>query len=123
MKLYAIVDRKAKSIVNTFASVSDEAAERSFLMLLTGPRNIYTDFPEDFELFPVAELTFENSVLTVGAHGTENLIKNGFKVDTFSVVEALKRGVDYGKAYLDTLSAERMRIYEAMHKEETSDEA
>ena len=106
MKIYAIVDRKAKSVVSIFSSLNDETAERSFLMLLTGPKNIFTDFPEDFDLYPVADLKFDG-VLTVSAQGLENLNNSGFKVDTFNVIDAIKLGVDYDKRYLAMVHNDR----------------
>lgn len=106
-KLYAVVDRKAKQVVNTFTSVNDESAERSFLMLLTGVKNIFTDFPEDFDLFPVAELSFESGSLLVTAHGLENVNKHGFKIDSFNVADPIKRGVDYDKRYLHMVHQDR----------------
>lgn len=110
MKLYCVLDRKAKSIVSVFPSVCDEAAERSFLMLLTGMKNIYTDFPEDFDLYPVAELSVEGCNLIVTAHGLENVNMHGFKIDSFTVSDALKRGVDYDKRYLAMIHADRFHV-------------
>lgn len=106
-KLYAIVDRKAKNVVSVFTSVNDESAERSFLMLLTGVKNIYTDFPEDFDLYPVADLSFDGGTLFVTAHGLENVNKNGFRIDSFNVSEPIKRGVDYDKRYLAMVHNDR----------------
>lgn len=99
MKIYAVIDRKAKSIVNIFASVSDESAERSFLMLLTGERSIFTDFPEDFDLYPVADLSIDGG-LVVCAQGMEHLKDNGFTINSYRVTDAIKNGSDYDKRYL-----------------------
>lgn len=120
-KLYAVVDRKAKQIVNTFTSVNDDSAERSFLMLLTGVKNVFTDFPEDFDLFPVADLSFESGSLVVTAHGLENVNKNGFKIDTFNVSEPIKRGVDYDRRYLQMVHYDRFLSPES--NEEVSSDA
>lgn len=109
MKVYAVVDRKAKSVVTVFSSQNDEAAERSFLMLLTGPQNIFTDFPEDFVLYPVAELSVDG-VLLVAAHGSENLVKNGFTVNSFTVNDPVKSGSDYDKRYLSMIRSDRFNL-------------
>lgn len=116
MKLYAVVDRKAKNVVNVFASLSDEAAERSFLMLLTGPKNIFTDFPEDFDLYPVCDLSVASG-LKVSKQVNENLEAAGFKVNCFDVLEPLKAGVDYDKRYLAMLHHDRFELV----KEEKTD--
>lgn len=101
MKLYAVVDKKAKHIVATFSALSDEAAERSFLSLLTGPdNNIYTQWPADFSLYPVAELKFNAGQLVVSSHGLEHVNAAGFRVDTFTVSECIKDGADYDKRFL-----------------------
>lgn len=105
IKVYGVIDRKAKQIVNVFVSSSDEAAERSFLMLLTGPRNIFTDFPEDFDLVPVAELSLDGGLI-VASHGSEN-----FTVNSFRVSDVVKSGADYDKRYLSMVSADRFAAY------------
>lgn len=110
IKVYGVIDRKGKQIVNVFVSPSDEAAERSFLMLLTGPRNIFTDFPEDFDLVPVAELSLDGGLI-VAAHGSENLVANGFTVNSFRVSDVVKSGADYDKRYLAMVSADRLAAY------------
>lgn len=120
MKLYCVLDRKAKSIVTVFPSVCDEAAERSFLMLLTGTKNIYTDFPEDFDLYPVAELSVEGCNLLVTAHGLENVNKHGLRIDCFTVSDAVKRGVDYDKRYLAMIHADRFPVLDNASESEVS---
>ena len=104
MKLYAIVDRKGKEIVTTFTSLNDEMAERSFLALITAPgHNIITDFPEDFSLYALANIVYNNGGVVVSAPGVEDLNANGFKVDTFSIIESIKNGSDYDRRYLTML--------------------
>lgn len=109
MKVYAVVDRKAKSVVTIFSSQNDEAAERSFVMLLTGPQNIFTDFPEDFDLYPVADLSVEGGLL-VAAHGSEELLKNGFTVNSYRVIDPVKSGADFDKRYLSMIRADRFNL-------------
>lgn len=120
MKLYAIVDRKGKEIVTTFTSLNDEMAERSFLALITAPgHNIITDFPEDFSLYALANIVYNNGGVVVSAPGVEDLNANGFKVDTFSIIESIKNGSDYDRRYLTML---REDIYGSSQvKEEEED--
>lgn len=115
IKVYGVIDRKGKQIVNVFVSPSDEAAERSFLMLLTGPRNIFTDFPEDFDLVPVAELSIDGGLI-VAAHGST--------VNSFRVSDVVKSGADYDKRYLAMVSADRLAAYTSNNSAEggTEDE-
>lgn len=119
MKIYAVIDRKAKAIVSVFTSVNDESAERSFLMLLTGPKNIFTDFPEDFELYRVADLSYDNS-LKVCAIGSENLENAGFVVNSYRVDAPVKAGVDYDKRYLAMVHADRFPVFEDSENVEVS---
>lgn len=109
MKIYAVIDRKAKNVVTVFSAVNDAAAERSFLMLLTGPQNVFTDFPEDFDLYQVADLSV-NVGLKVSAMGNENLEAAGFKVDSYEIGVPLKAGIDYDKRYLAMLRADRYAV-------------
>lgn len=107
MKVYAIVDLKGRNVVNVFQSVSDETAERSFLKLITDGMPIVSDFPEDFAIFPVAELVVQNAALKVSEMGYENLEAAGFKAGTFTVTEAVKRGSDYDRRYLRMVTEDR----------------
>ena len=109
MKAYAVVDRKAKSVVTIFSSQNDEAAERSFVMLLTGPQNIFTDFPEDFDLYPVAYLKVENG-LTVMRQDSEVLLKNGITSSSYCVIDPVKSGADFDKRYLSMIRADRFNL-------------
>lgn len=119
MKLYAIVDRKGKEIVSTFTSLNDEMAERSFLALLTAPgHNIITDFPEDFCLYAVADIGYNNGVVSVSAPGVEDLNANGFKVNTYSINESIKSGSDYDRRYLNMLRADIYGVQEDIKEEE-----
>lgn len=107
MKLYAIVDLKAKAVASVFVALNDEYAERSFLMLLTGTSSVFTDFPEDFALYPVGDLNFSNGVLSLVDMNSENLIAAGFKPDSVVIGEPVKRGSDYGRSYLSVVHADR----------------
>lgn len=106
MKLFAVIDKKAKNVVSVFASASSEVAQRSFLMLLSGPQNLFTDFPEDFALYPVADLSFSGN-LVVAAHGHELLREKGFAVNEFTVTEPVCSGSDFDKRYLKMLHDDR----------------
>lgn len=121
MKLYTIVDRKGKEIVSTFTSLNDEMAERSFLALLSAPgHNIITDFPEDFCLYAVADIVYNNGVVYVSAPGVEDLNANGFKVNTYSINESIKSGSDYDRRYLNMLRADIYGVQEDI-KEDTDE--
>lgn len=108
MKLYVVVDKKAKHVVTVFSAVNDEAAKRSFLMLLTGAQNIFTDFPEDFALLPCADVTVEGLSLKISRPGNEVINKAGFTVDQFVISDYLADGSEFSKAYLEKLHVERM---------------
>jgi hypothetical protein len=110
VKVYAIVDLKGRNVVNVFQSVSDETAERSFLKLITDGMPIVSDFPEDFAIFPVGELTVQNAALKVSEMGNENLAAAGFNVGTYTVTEAVKRGSDYDRRYLRMVAEDRGKI-------------
>lgn len=110
MKVYALVDLKGRDIVSIFQSISDDSAERSFLKLLTDGMPIVSDFPEDFAIYPVAELTVENAALQVSAMGNENLATAGFNVDRFTVFEPVKRGSEYDRRYLRMVAEDRGKI-------------
>lgn len=110
MKIYGIIDRKAKNVAAVFQSSDDEAAKRSFLMLLTGPQNVYTDFPEDFDLYQIADISF-NVGVKVSAMGNENLAGAGLRVDSFEVGCPLQAGVDLDKRYLDMVRADRFKKF------------
>ena len=126
MKIYAVIDRKAKAIVSVFTSVNDESAERSFLMLLTGPKNIFTDFPEDFELYRVAELSYDNSlkVCAIGSEDLENAgcIVSSYVINSYRVDAPVKAGADYDKRYLAMVHADRFPVFDDSDRVEASDE-
>lgn len=122
MKLYCIVDTRAKSIVSTFQSVNDAAAERSFLSLLSAPRGLFADFPEDFALYPLADLSFDNGVV-VSMHNAEELRKNGFTVGSYVNRDAVKLGSDYDKRYLAVLREDIYSRYPVTDNKEVSEDA
>lgn len=100
MKLYAVVDKKAKQIVATFTSVNDEFAKRSFEMLLTAPEDdIYNLFPSQFALMNVAELNFDG-YLSVRKVGNEVLEASGFKGDSYSVTDFVIDGDEFTASYI-----------------------
>lgn len=108
MKLYAIIDKKAKDIVSIFPSISDQTASRSFVSLLSGAQSIFTDFPEDFALLACADVTVEGLSLKISRPGNEVVNKAGFNVDQFVIYDCLADGSEYSKAYLEKLHVERM---------------
>lgn len=59
MKLFCIIDKKASAVVAVFSSMSPEAAQRSFMDLVTVPQdNIYNLHFDDFAVYEVGELFF-----------------------------------------------------------------
>ena len=104
MKVYALVDLKGHGIVSIFQCVSDEAAERTFLKLLTDGVPIVSDFPEDFAVFFVADLSVNHGSLDVRYNNEE------FGSLGFQVPEPIKRGCDYDRRYLRMVAEDRGMI-------------
>lgn len=101
MRLYAVVDRKAKAVVATFQSVNDDAAARSFLSLLTTPHeSVFTQFPEDFAVYPMAELDYDGASLVVMKHDSKILDDHCFKSSSFSSSDPVASGSDYDRDVL-----------------------
>lgn len=126
MKVYALVDLKGRDIVSIFQSVSDEAAERSFLKLLTDGMPIVSDFPEDFAVFYVADLSVDHGSLYVCCTNEE------FGSSGFQVPEAIKRGSDYDRRFLRMVAEDRGTIVDKKYvknsdktvdREDTSNDA
>lgn len=118
MKLYAVIDKKAKHLVSVFTSLNDESAERSFLMLLTGEQSVFTDFPEDFALYKVCDLSFVGSTLSVGVPDCENLENLGLNPGGFKNSEPFKDGSEYDKRYLNIIRADRFVIKDDINESE-----
>lgn len=100
MKIYCIVDKEAKVPSSVFVAPNDEYAIRAFLSLLTGPRNVFTDFPEQFDLYPVGELSYTPGTLKVCEMNSTHLESNGFTYNSFRVCEPIKCGSEYDRRYL-----------------------
>lgn len=121
MRLYCVVDVKAKGVVSIFTSLNDETAKRSFLMLLTGAESIFTEFPEDFALYSVAELVFDGGILSVYEADTENLRNAGFRGNSISVPNPISSGNDYDKRYLRMVRQDRATVDDIVNDEEVSE--
>ncbi len=106
MKVYALVDLKGRDIVSIFQSVSDEAAERSFLKLLTDGMPMISDFPEDFAVFYVADLSVDHGSLDVFCDNED------YGSPGFQVPEPVKRGSDFDRRYLRMVAEDRGIIKE-----------
>lgn len=104
MKVYALVDLKGRAIVSIFQSVSNESAERSFLKLLTDGMPLISDFPEDFAVFYVADLSVDHGCLDVRFDNEE------FGSPGFEVPEPIKRGSDYDRRYLRMVAEDRGKL-------------
>lgn len=78
--LYGIFDQKANCLVNTFMSLSDAAAERTFKGLLTTVEDsVFTGTPSDFNLIKIIEiddqhLPDESSVVAFGNQYSKDLL-------------------------------------------------
>lgn len=119
MKVYALVDLKGRDIVSIFQSVSDEAAERSFLKLLTDGMPVISDFPEDFAVFYVADLSVKHGSLDV-CFEIEEYGSPGYEVP-----EPIKRGSDYDRRFLRMVAEDRGKLNVSEkdgNKEEKSDD-
>lgn len=108
MKLYAIIDKKAKDIVSIFPALSDQTAQRSFITLLSGAQSVFTDFPEDFALLACADVIVEGLSLKISRPCNEVVNKAGFNVDQFVIYDCLSDGSEFSKAYLEKLHVQRM---------------
>lgn len=65
--LYGIYDQKARCLVNTFMSLNDVTAERSFKAILVTPENsVFTDNPSDFNLIKIIDI--DDQKLPKGSH-------------------------------------------------------
>ena len=120
MKLYAVIDKKAKHFVSVFTSLNDESAERSFLMLLTGEKSVFTDFPEDFVLYKVCDLSFAGSTLSVGVPDCEALENHGFNAGGFKNTEPFKDGSEYDKRWLAMVHSDRFFVEPKVEPENLS---
>lgn len=77
--LYGVYDTKAKCLVNTFMSLSDAAAERTFKGLFITPEDtVFTSNPSDFNLLKVAEIDDQklSDVLIFGSEYSSDLIRS-----------------------------------------------
>lgn len=85
-------------------------------MLLTGPKNIFTDFPEDFALYRVADLDISGVTLNINVPDSEALREHGFNAGGFVCSDAVKHGNEYDKRYLAMIQHDR--LYSSLHEEE-----
>lgn len=122
MKLYAVVDVKAKGVVSIFTSLNDDTAKRSFLMLLTGQESIFTEFPEDFALYSLADIVVEGSNVTVYEPNSEVLRQNGFVGRSITISSAISAGLDYDKRYLRMIRQDRDKLNEDEKNEDVIEE-
>ena len=113
LKVFAVVDKEAKIVCSVFTADTKEQAERSFFTLLAGTHeNVFTLYPEQFDLHHVANLIYDGGVLKVIKPGSEALVDSAFNVDHFKVIEPLKAGSSYPKAYLKARRDELREYYE-----------
>lgn len=121
MKLYAIIDLKAKSVVSIFTSLNDETAKRSFLMLLTGNESIFTEFPEDFAVYALSDIEVDGNTVNLFECNTENLRSKGYSGRSISVTAAISSGADYDKRYLRMIRSDREKLDDVVNDEEVSE--
>lgn len=119
LKVFAIVDKEAKVPCSVFVAETAAQAERSFFTLLAGTHeNVFTLFPEQFDLHHVANLVYEGGVLKVIKPGSEALVDSAFNVDHYKVIEPLKAGSSYPKAYLIARREELKSYFNEVNKED-----
>lgn len=63
-KVFTIYDKKAKLYNTPFMDVAIGPAERNFRMLVNDGKSVPSEFPEDFELFYVADFEEETATYT-----------------------------------------------------------
>lgn len=59
MKLYALHDKKSRSLSSFHAAKSDAVASRDFAQAVVEPKSLLGKYPEDFELVALAVLEEE----------------------------------------------------------------
>lgn len=92
MRIYSILDTKAEVPVNVFTAPNDEAAIRSFEMLLFSPEDsVFNNSPEDFTVAFVMELD--------PFHGDPNR----------DVASVIAFGNSYSRAVIQSRREENMR--------------
>lgn len=78
--LYGIYDQKAQCLVNTFMSLSDAAAERTFKALFTTVEDsVFTGTPSDFNLVKIIDIDDQklpegSSVVVFGSQYSSDLL-------------------------------------------------
>ena len=122
MKLYAVIDVKAKSVVSIFTSLNDETAKRSFLMLLTGAESIFTEFPEDFSVYSIADVLVDGLSVVLYEPGTEHLRQVGFTGKSITITVPLAAGSDYDKRYLRMVRQDRATLDKVVSDEDEESE-
>lgn len=103
--LYAIVDSKAKCIVNTFTSVNNSTAERQFIDLLSDPRdNVFNLHASDFALYHVCDLSFDKGVISIIEPDiSEEMFANGFTGNIIKTDEVVFEGSSLSSERLESL--------------------
>lgn len=88
MKLYALHDKKAKSLSSFHVERSDAQAARSFAEAVTADKSVFGKYPDDFELVALCDVSQEYEDL---ADVTLNVCEGGFLSDfRFEVVVTAK---------------------------------
>lgn len=106
IKLYAVVDKKAKQIVCTFCAVNDEFAKRSFEMLLTKPEeDVYNLFHDQFALMYVGELSYDG-VLRFQGPGNYDI----------TIVDYLSDGDEFSDSYIQKQRELRYKFFAFIHE-------
>lgn len=66
MFIYGVFDRKSRRYTNTYTDFKDESAERTFIALCQDPHTYVGMFPEDYELWVLANLDEETGIIIPG---------------------------------------------------------
>lgn len=100
-KLYGVYDAKAKSLVNTFMSISDAAAERTFKGLLTSVEDtVFTSSHQDFNLVKIADIDDQQltHVVVYGSEYSSDLLHS-------ARIQAAERRAELNAAYINKRNA------------------
>lgn len=99
MNVYALVDKKAKTVAGIFVSVNDQTAVRSFEDLLFRLEdNLYNTNPQDFIICNAGYWSYEDHLI----------------LDNAAFGNVVADGSSYSKAIIDSKRLERAEYYRSL---------
>lgn len=124
MKIYAIVDIKAKTIASIFTSVNNDTAIRSFLNLINVPEDtLFNQCPQDFSLYYLCDVVFKNSPVIFGP-GFDNVESSDLSYRLVPKIDCCEEVFAGSSLSPDVIMSNRIKaaekrkaIYSAMHGE------